>query len=226
MVASDDATAGNFFYSDADRGGTDTPLDGELGVGTDETLISGIRRRTATLLQLNDNNNPAALDIGAYFSTGGAGNDLTIYLQTLDGGEVSFPATASFSRADQVRFTLPADAQTLLDNLADGDRWIFKTARPETPDALDATASLTGGLTGSVSATASLGDAPTITPLDATVALTGGLSGSIAATATLGSANALSASATLTGGLTGSVSATASLGDAPAINPARLMPPH
>ena len=131
LVASADATAGNFFYEDADRGGSDTPLDGELGLGDDETLISGIRRRTATLLQLNDDNNPAALDIGAYFSTGGPGNDLTIYLQTLTGGEVSFPATnASFSRIDQVRFTLPADAQTLLDGLADGDRWIFKAARP------------------------------------------------------------------------------------------------
>ena len=131
MVASDDATTGNFFYEDEDRGGTDTPLDGELGLGDDETLISGFRRRTATLLQLNDSNSPVALDIGDYFSTGGAGNDLTIYLQTL-AGEVSFPATnASFSRADQVRFTLPADAQTLLDNLADGDLWIFKAARPD-----------------------------------------------------------------------------------------------
>ena len=130
LVASDDATAGNFFYEDADRGGTDTPLDGELGLGDDDTVISGIRRRTATLLQLNDDNNPVALDIGAYFSAGGAGADLTIYLQTL-AGEVSFPAAASFSRVDQVRFTLPADAQTLLDGLEDGDRWIFKAARPE-----------------------------------------------------------------------------------------------
>ena len=47
LVASDDATSGNFFYEDADRGGTDTPLDGELGLGDDDTVISGIRRRTA-----------------------------------------------------------------------------------------------------------------------------------------------------------------------------------
>ena len=44
---------------DTDRGGTDEPLDGELGLGDDDTVISGIRRRTSTLLQLNDNNNPA-----------------------------------------------------------------------------------------------------------------------------------------------------------------------
>ena len=131
LVVSNAGAVGNFIYEDADRGGTDTPLDGELGLGTDETLISGIRRRTATLLQLNDNNNPAALDIGAYFSTGGAGNDLTIYIQTLADGEISFPATnASFSRVDQVRFTMPANVQTLFDNLTSGDRLIFKAARP------------------------------------------------------------------------------------------------
>ena len=47
LVASDAATTGNFFYEDADRGGTDTPLDGELGLGDDETLISGFRRQNS-----------------------------------------------------------------------------------------------------------------------------------------------------------------------------------
>ena len=189
--------------------GTDTPLDGELGVGADNTLISGIRRRTTTLLQLNDSNNPVALDIGDYYSTGGDGNDLTVYLQTLSDGEVSFPASnASFSRVDQVRFTIPSDAQTLLDNLASGDRLIFKTARPETPDALDASVSLDGGLAGSIAATATLSDAPSV---DATVSLTGGLAGSISASATLSTDAAIA----LTGGLAGSLSAEASLGDAP-----------
>ena len=146
LVASDDATTGNFFYEDADRGGTDDPLDGELGLGDDDTVISGVRRRTATILQLNDNNNPAALDIGAYFAAGGAGNDLTVYLQTLADGEVSFTVASavSFSRVDQVRFTLPADAQTLLDNLEDGDRWIFKLARPEAVTPTDQTVSAEG----------------------------------------------------------------------------------
>ena len=131
LVASDDATAGNFFYEDEDRGGTDEPLDGEIGLGDNDTVISGIRRRTATILQFNDNNSPTALNIGAYFSTGGAGNDLTIYLQTVNDGEVSFTVASavSFSRVDQVRFTLPSDAQTLLNNLADGDRFIFALAR-------------------------------------------------------------------------------------------------
>ena len=123
-----------WIYEDADRGGTDEPLDGELGLGGDESLISGFRRRSATVLQLNDNDNPVSFDISAYFDVGGAGNDLTLYLQTLDGGEVSFPVAGNVDprNAGQVRFTLPADAQTLLDNLATGDRWIFKAARAAT----------------------------------------------------------------------------------------------
>ena len=144
LVASEDATVGNFFYEDTDRGGTDEPLDGELGLGADESIISGVRRRTATVLQLNDDDNPTTFDIGAYFDTGGAGNDLTAYLQTTNDGEVSFPAAAAFARANQVRFTLPADAQTLLDNLEDGDRWIFKLARPTAVTPTDQTVTAEG----------------------------------------------------------------------------------
>ena len=219
LVASDDAAAGNFFYEDADRGGTDTPLDGELGLGDDDTLISGIRRRTQTLLQLNDDNNPVALDIGAYFSTGGAGSDLTIYLQTL-AGEVSFPAAATFSRVDQVRFTLPAAAQTLLDNLADGDRWIFKTARLETvmqagdAEAIEGTGAL-GEATGQATpAGARTGDAEAIEAAGSLGEATGAAG---AAAARTGDAEAIAATGELgeaTGAATTVVNRT---GDAEAI---------
>ena len=133
LVASAPGTAGSDPYVDSDRGGTDTPLDGELGLSATNTVISRFRRLVAAELTLNDNDSPAALDIGAYFNVGGDGNDLTIYLQTLD-GEVSFTAAAQYvlGGGGFARFTLPADAQTLLDNLASGDRWIFKTARPAT----------------------------------------------------------------------------------------------
>ena len=142
MVASGPGTSGNNFYSDSDRGGTDTPLDGELGLGVDNTVISRFRRLSQTVLNLTDNDNPAALDIRAYFNTGGAGNDLTIYLQTLADGEVSFSASAQLGTgsASSAWFNLLADAQTLLDNLSTGDYWIFKTARPTAPEALSVAA--------------------------------------------------------------------------------------
>ena len=138
LVASAPGTAGSDPYADSDRGGTDTPLDGELGLSATNTVISRFRRLVAAELTLNDNDSPAALDIGAYFNAGGDGADLTIYLQTLDGA-VSFTAAAQYvlGGGGFARFTLPADAQTLLDNLASGDRWIFKAARPATATPTD-----------------------------------------------------------------------------------------
>ena len=140
LVASAPGTAGNDPYADSDRGGTDTPLDGELGLGTTDTVISRFRRLVQAELTLNDNDNPAALNIGAYFNAGGDGNDLTIYLQTLADGVASFSAASQYilGGGGFARFTLPADAQTLLDNLASGDRWIFKAARPVAANAVNA----------------------------------------------------------------------------------------
>ena len=94
IEASGPGTSGNNLYADSDRGGTDTPLGGELGLGADDTVISRIRRIDGNTLQLNDDNNPSAFDIGAYFATGGAGNDLTVSLQTAAGGLVTFTAAS------------------------------------------------------------------------------------------------------------------------------------
>ena len=97
------------------------------------TVISRFRRVSATVLVLNDNDNPSAFDIGAYFNTGGGGNDLTLYFQTLS-GEVSFSVATQLVNQGGAfaQFTLPAAAQTLLDGIASGDRFIFKAARPST----------------------------------------------------------------------------------------------
>ena len=94
--------------------------------------LAVFRRLSQTLIVLNDNNNPVVLDIGAYFNTGGTGNNLTIYIQTAAGGEVSFAAADQFftGGSNFAQFNLPADAQTLLDNISNGDRWIVKFARP------------------------------------------------------------------------------------------------
>ena len=140
LVASAPGTAGNNLYADADRAGTDSPLDGELGLSTADILISRIRRIDATMFVINDNDNPSALDLNAYFAAGGDGNDLTLYLETANDGLVSFTVAdqLDISGGNFARFTLPADAQTLLDNIDTGDRWIFAFARP-TPAAVNHT---------------------------------------------------------------------------------------
>ena len=136
LVASAPGTTGNNPYADSDRGGTDTPLDGELGLGTDETLISRLRRFSDTVLAVNDNDNPSALDLSVYFGAGGDGNDLTLYLQTAADGLVSFAVSGALGNSGTQfqQFNLPAAAQTLLDNIATGDRWILALARPATVD--------------------------------------------------------------------------------------------
>ena len=137
LVASAAATvAGDIFWADADRGGTDTPLDGELGLGATNTVISRFRRVSASVLALTHDSNPSALDLAAYFGAGGDGNDLALYFQTLSGA-VSFSVAAQLGNAGDnwAQFTLPADAQTLLDGIASGARFIFKAARPVTVSA-------------------------------------------------------------------------------------------
>ena len=214
MVASAAGTAGsNFFYRDADRGGTDTPLDGDLVFGPDGTVISAFRHRTEPWLQLNDSNNPAATDIGDYYDAGGAGSDLIIYLQTAADGEVSFPAAGNvpYNRGDQVRFTLPVAAQTLLNNIALGDRWIFKTARLI---AAEVDATFDGELDGELSPDVALGDEPF---LEADAAFDGEIDGELSPGVGLGHIP-LAPDATFDGELDGTLAPSVALGAVP--------PPH
>ena len=102
-------------------------------------VISRIRHGSETVLSLNDNNNPASLALDDFFE--GDGNGLTLYLQTEADGVVSFDVADQLSgnrNSNIVRFTLPADAQTLLNNIPDGGRWIFALAQA-TPVAQDHT---------------------------------------------------------------------------------------
>ena len=134
LEASAPGTSGNNFYRDSTRGGSDTPIEGELGVGPGETLISRFRRASAPNLTLNDNNLPTALAFNTFFGTGGAGADLTLHLQTTSDGLVSFTVAGAFLSAggNWLNVTLPTAARTLLNNLATGDRFIFALARAAT----------------------------------------------------------------------------------------------
>ena len=139
LEASAPGTSGNNFYRDSTRGGSDSPIEGELGVGPGETLISRMRRASAANLTLNDNNLPVQLPFDTYFGTGGAGRDLTLYLQTASDGLVSFTVAGAFLSAggNWLNVTLPAAARTLLGNLATGDRFIFALARAAAATTVD-----------------------------------------------------------------------------------------
>ena len=123
------ASGGTDFYRDSDRGGTDTPLDGELGLGTSETVISRLRW-DGSLLILNDNNSPQELDIGAYLGTGGAGSGLSLYLQN-DTSVVSFVISdhLDISGGNFIRLIPPADFIAIVNGISTGDRFIFALAQ-------------------------------------------------------------------------------------------------
>ncbi len=53
------ASGAQTLYADADCGGSDSPLAGELGLGGGETAISRIQRLGGSRIRLNDNDNPA-----------------------------------------------------------------------------------------------------------------------------------------------------------------------
>ena len=97
LEASDGGAVGDTPYADSDNNGSDSPLDGEMGIGPDNTVISLIRRQSTTILRLNDRNNPATFHIGNYFSASGDGNDLTVRLQTLADGLVTFTVASALA---------------------------------------------------------------------------------------------------------------------------------
>ena len=153
LVASGPGTSGSTIYADSDRGGSGSPLAGELGLGAGNTLISRFRRISTAELLINADNDPVALTLSAYFGSGGAGAGLTLYFQTLADGEISFAVSSQYVGAGGgfVRFTLPADARTLFDGIATGDRFIFKAARPQAA-AVPLVGRLSAALTVAVSA--------------------------------------------------------------------------
>ena len=120
--------SGGTIYASPPRGAVGALLDGELGLGADEAAITRIRRRNGTMLAINDND---PLSLASYFSPGGAGADLTLYIQTHDGA-ASFPASDHGREGgNMIQFgPLAAGLLSLIDDIADGERFIFALARP------------------------------------------------------------------------------------------------
>ena len=220
-----EVSATDNLYVDADRGGSDSPVDGELGLGDDETRISRIRWDAGNArLIFNDNNLPQDLDLSTYFGAGGDGNDLTFYV-------TDFSGTYTFNIADNIlasganflQFSsLSATLVTIFDDISVGDRLIFSAARPEAvvrqvavaltrtggtvtaaviktvPDSHEITVSLTR-TGGTVSTAVMKGRGFPANPIAVTLTRTGGTV-SAAITKIEPSANPISVSLTRTGG--------------------------
>ena len=131
----------SLLYADANRGGTDVPLYGELGLDEDETVISGIRL-SATFLLLLDNDDPTVLHLGTYLGAGGDGNDLRMHLRN-DTTEETVEVADVFTdgNANRVRFSragLPQAFDDILSGYSQGDRLGIAFTRAGDPNELTA----------------------------------------------------------------------------------------
>ena len=204
------------WFQQPPRGTNGVFLEGDLGLGPDETAVTQLLYAGGTLgIYVNDNDvngNPAPLNLTNYFAVGNPGRDATVYLQTVD-GLTSFSVDEAFITANVQGLFLvsPAAAVTLFNGVEAGDRFILGLGQPAH---VDAQVSLAAGLTGQISAQSSLGSAPNLT---LTATLDAGLTGQIQGTATLGTSPPLDTTATLDTGLTGQIRGITSLGQAPAL---------
>ena len=111
-------------YAAAARGGTDTPLDGEIGVSPTDEPITRIRLTNNTTLVINDN---GALNLNTYFT--GDGDDITLWVMN----EARVVQGATVSRiagvANRFNFAIPSAMGDLLADIDVGERWIFAGTR-------------------------------------------------------------------------------------------------
>ena len=118
-------------YATSARGGPDGSIEqGDVQLdGT--TDITRLRLQTSSnRVQINDNDTPTSLHLGNYFGSGGNGEDLTVYFQTVDGLATWGVGDQSPIRAGaSIRWTRTTTFQGLLNNLFEGDRVGFMMAR-------------------------------------------------------------------------------------------------
>ena len=131
---------GTEIYRDANRGGSDVPVAGELGLGPNNTWISRIRLTTSTnlLINISDRNGPlttsaaAVLALFAYFGTFGDGIDEALYIQTSEGIErVLVAGNDAGVGGGYLNLTISAAMGQLLQDLEVGRRLNFAFARTQ-----------------------------------------------------------------------------------------------
>ncbi len=103
-------------------------VEGDVGIGPDEVALQRVMYLPdGGALRFNDAD---ALSLKDYFGAGGAGNDLTVWVQTAE-GRVSFAASGTHSAGgNYVNFNLPSEANTLIAGIDAGERFILALTRP------------------------------------------------------------------------------------------------
>ena len=115
-------------YMDADRGGTQTPEAGEIGIGEGETRISRLSiMSSGARVRLNDNDNPVAQDLNAHFGPANTVSPWTLYIQTDDG--VASSAQLGRTGRGFANYQFETEGAAILNAIAAGDRVLIAFAR-------------------------------------------------------------------------------------------------
>ena len=124
------AAAPTDVYADANRGGTQTPAEGEMGIGAGQTLITRIRiLDSGDRIALNDDDVPVALDMAAHFGAPNTVSAWTVTFQTAAGVASSTQLVSTGSAFAQYSFG--ADDAALLGGIGAGERVIIAVTQPQ-----------------------------------------------------------------------------------------------
>ena len=127
-----EAAAPSTIYADSNRGGTQTPEDGELGLGAGETLITRVRvLDSGARISLNDNNVPVTLNLRTFFGDPNTTSEWTLTIQTRDHVATSDQLAAMTAAAANFTFS-DADDIAALNGIAAGDRFLLAVAQAQT----------------------------------------------------------------------------------------------
>ena len=122
---------------DGDDGSGNIPLLSDPPHPNDPADTTGnfIRLRLVNSQSRVNINDDGDLTLSTYFQAGGAGNDLSLYVQTVDGGVASQTVITGLAGGvtaggNFANFDLTTAVQAALQGIGGGDRFIFALARP------------------------------------------------------------------------------------------------
>ena len=209
LIRAADPISSDVLYSIPPRGTAGSLEDGELDMGADDAAITRIRRQSSGAnLAINDNSD---LYLQTYFGAGGAGRDLTIYIQTTPSDRVGIVVEDQLASTggNFANVSVGATARAIFNGITAGSLFIFAMARPTPPLAASATITAANpSITANATLAAglpTLAASATITAANPSITANATLAASLptlAASATITAANpSITANATLAAGL-------------------------
>ena len=156
------------WYTRGRFGSSGTLVDGELGIGPTNSLIR-IRNNDSGRRILLNHDSAQPFNFNTYFSDGGDGRDLTLYIQTSATEVIELPVVGTLGErgGGYVNFNVPAANQVPINAVAVGDRFIIAFARPSSNVApVFAEDSYSRSVSEAASTGTNLGDPITATDVD------------------------------------------------------------